>query len=334
MRRRSISSSTDEFPIDAKSCDQFIRHKSMAISPSRLREAGIRCNMLVHRQNEFVITYPKGYHAGFNLGFNCAESVNFALDNWIEYGRKAKHCQCVSHSVRIDVDKMLEEAEDAVHQAKGVKVAKRQRNKDENGNVLDGGGAKEETPQKPPRKRAKKVEVVGEDGQPATMLLDPIPAYRPHTRTETVDISMDGQRQTADDGQENASALAIADPFAQHKSDSPAKRPIGRPKGRKSNTGAAKVFYPCLFCPSTDTSDRLKVHEPNDFVKRQWRGEGQAMVHIRCAQATPEISMEDAVTEDGTKETWVMGVNDIEKARWKLVSCFPRILVLSRCSSP
>lgn len=87
----------DEFPMDAKSCNQFIRHKSMAISPTRLREAGIRCNMLVHRQNEFVITYPKGYHAGFNIDFNCAESVNFALDSWIDFGRKAKHCQCVSH---------------------------------------------------------------------------------------------------------------------------------------------------------------------------------------------------------------------------------------------
>ena len=87
----------------------------MAISPSRLREAGIRCNMLVHRQNEFVITYPKGYHAGFNMGFNCAESVNFALDSWIDYGRKAKHCQCVADSVRIDVEKMLAQAEDAVH---------------------------------------------------------------------------------------------------------------------------------------------------------------------------------------------------------------------------
>lgn len=53
--------------------------------------------MLVHNQGEFVITYPRGYHAGFNMGFNCAESVNFALESWIDLGRKAKYCQCVSH---------------------------------------------------------------------------------------------------------------------------------------------------------------------------------------------------------------------------------------------
>ena len=42
-----------------------------------------------------MITYPRGYHAGFNLGLNCAESVNFALDSWIELGRKAEACQCI-----------------------------------------------------------------------------------------------------------------------------------------------------------------------------------------------------------------------------------------------
>ena len=67
------------------------------MSPTRLAKDGIHVNMLVHNQGEFVITYPRGYHAGFNLGFNCAESVNFALDSWVELGRRAKVCQCVSH---------------------------------------------------------------------------------------------------------------------------------------------------------------------------------------------------------------------------------------------
>lgn len=51
-----------------------------------------------------MITFPYGYHAGYNLGLNCAESVNFALDSWIEIGRRAKACTCVSDSVMIDVD--------------------------------------------------------------------------------------------------------------------------------------------------------------------------------------------------------------------------------------
>lgn len=42
-----------------------------------------------------MITYPRGYHAGFNLGFNCAESVNFALETWLAKGRVAQACECV-----------------------------------------------------------------------------------------------------------------------------------------------------------------------------------------------------------------------------------------------
>ncbi|KAF8263606.1 JmjC domain, hydroxylase-domain-containing protein, partial [Lactarius quietus] len=92
-------------------CPQFLRHKSYLASPMMLAKASCRPNFLVQHAGEFVITFPRGYHAGFNLGFNCAESVNFALDSWIELGRKAQACNCVNYSVRIDVDELLRDRE-------------------------------------------------------------------------------------------------------------------------------------------------------------------------------------------------------------------------------
>ncbi|KAG2135583.1 JmjC domain, hydroxylase-domain-containing protein [Suillus cothurnatus] len=83
------------FPKDISQCPQFLRHKSFLASPTLLAQSSCRPNFLVQRAQEFVITYPRGYHAGFNLGFNCAESVNFALESWVELGRRAKACQCI-----------------------------------------------------------------------------------------------------------------------------------------------------------------------------------------------------------------------------------------------
>jgi hypothetical protein len=92
------------WPNDAKHCDQFLRHKTYLISPEKLKsQFNITVNKLVHYEGEFVITYPYGYHSGFNVGYNCAESVNFATETWLDYGRIAKKCNCESDSVWVDV---------------------------------------------------------------------------------------------------------------------------------------------------------------------------------------------------------------------------------------
>ena len=58
-------------------------------SPEKLQKCGIPVYRATHRPNEFMITFPSGYHAGFNNGFNCAEAVNFATADWIPWGKTA-----------------------------------------------------------------------------------------------------------------------------------------------------------------------------------------------------------------------------------------------------
>ena len=102
----------EQFPEEAKNCPEFLRHKMFLASPKLLQENGIRCNEIVHHEGEFMITYPYGYHAGFNYGYNLAESVNFALEEWLPIGKKAGKCHCISDSVEIDVRKLAKSWKD------------------------------------------------------------------------------------------------------------------------------------------------------------------------------------------------------------------------------
>ncbi|XP_068091473.1 lysine-specific demethylase 4C isoform X2 [Hyperolius riggenbachi] len=92
------------FPSSFQGCEAFLRHKMTLISPSILKKYGIPFNKVTQEAGEFMITFPYGYHAGFNHGFNCAESTNFATVRWIDYGKIAKLCSCSSDMVKISME--------------------------------------------------------------------------------------------------------------------------------------------------------------------------------------------------------------------------------------
>uniref|UniRef100_A0A4W6G7B0 [histone H3]-trimethyl-L-lysine(9) demethylase n=1 Tax=Lates calcarifer TaxID=8187 RepID=A0A4W6G7B0_LATCA len=62
------------------------------------------CCQITQEAGEFMITFPYGYHAGFNHGFNCAESTNFATVRWIDYGKVATQCTCSKDMVKISME--------------------------------------------------------------------------------------------------------------------------------------------------------------------------------------------------------------------------------------
>ncbi|OXU30586.1 hypothetical protein TSAR_010232 [Trichomalopsis sarcophagae] len=91
------------FPSSYQSCQAFLRHKMSLISPQVLRQYSIPHDKITQEAGEIMITFPYGYHAGFNHGFNCAESTNFATPRWVEYGKRATQCTCSSDMVKISM---------------------------------------------------------------------------------------------------------------------------------------------------------------------------------------------------------------------------------------
>ncbi|XP_008511990.2 lysine-specific demethylase 4D-like [Equus przewalskii] len=92
------------FPGSSRSCEAFMRHKVALISPTVLKDNGIPFSRITQEAGEFMVTFPYGYHAGFNHGFNCAEAVNFATPRWIDYGKAASQCSCGEARVSFSMD--------------------------------------------------------------------------------------------------------------------------------------------------------------------------------------------------------------------------------------
>lgn len=80
-----------------------MRHKTFLFHPSLAVSKGVKIYKCLQKPGEFVITLAKSYHSGFNMGFNCAEAVNFATNSWVNLGTKAKSCDCQSGSVKVDM---------------------------------------------------------------------------------------------------------------------------------------------------------------------------------------------------------------------------------------
>ncbi|EDL78474.1 rCG31617 [Rattus norvegicus] len=92
------------FPGSSQGCQAFLRHKVALISPTVLKENGIPFGRITQEAGEFMVTFPYGYHAGFNHGFNCAEAINFATPRWIDYGKVASQCSCGEARVSFSMD--------------------------------------------------------------------------------------------------------------------------------------------------------------------------------------------------------------------------------------
>ncbi|KAL3650155.1 hypothetical protein CASFOL_006558 [Castilleja foliolosa] len=78
------------------------------LSPSILKSDGVPVYRCVQKAGEFVLTFPRAYHAGFNSGFNCAEAVNVAPVDWLPHGQNAVELYCQQgRQTSVSHDKLL-----------------------------------------------------------------------------------------------------------------------------------------------------------------------------------------------------------------------------------
>ncbi|CAG8471828.1 8510_t:CDS:10 [Ambispora gerdemannii] len=280
------------FSHEYQNCREYLRHKQFIVKPSILAESNIPVNYLVQHEGEFVITFPYGYHAGYNLDYNCAESVNFALDDWIPIGKKAGACRCQNDSVKIDVASFFDERiPDAIVPASKTRLIllptpprekKMLRSRKET--VVDGDVDQEETD------TGYELEQQS-PGTPITPTHHYLVYSKDDDSSSSIDLEDEGYMEedkkykdiVADDGDEDEMVV------------------VHKPKLRIIHKNQK---IQCMLCPVEGG--------------QLFRTEEDGYAHLLCASFVPETDIAQIM---GTER--VIGINRIPKARWNLASfCF------------
>ncbi|CBZ54889.1 hypothetical protein NCLIV_053150 [Neospora caninum Liverpool] len=69
---------------------EYVLHSlTVQLPPSLFVENRIPIYRAEQKTNEFLMLWPRTFHAGFNTGFNCNEACNFAPASWLPWGRKS-----------------------------------------------------------------------------------------------------------------------------------------------------------------------------------------------------------------------------------------------------
>ena len=107
------------FATDYRECAVAHRHKTFFLAPNVLKDAGVPFTRTIQMPGEFIVVAPKTFHAGFNCGYNIAESVNFLPpgDEWWAMGCAASQCFCSADNVHFQVAALRRAAEETIGKA-------------------------------------------------------------------------------------------------------------------------------------------------------------------------------------------------------------------------
>ncbi|OIV99596.1 hypothetical protein TanjilG_17406 [Lupinus angustifolius] len=90
---------------------QLLAYKTTMFPPNIFLQHDVPVYKAVQKPGEFVITFPRAYHAGFSHGFNCGEAVNFAIGDWFPLGAEARRlvealsvaCEMIQRGINMDL---------------------------------------------------------------------------------------------------------------------------------------------------------------------------------------------------------------------------------------
>ncbi|KAE8739021.1 hypothetical protein FOCC_FOCC015491, partial [Frankliniella occidentalis] len=71
-------------------CGSFMRHQKSLLSPEIIQGAGIPLLKVNQKAGDFVITFQRNFHSGYNHDFNIAEAVNFDSERWLDLAKLLK----------------------------------------------------------------------------------------------------------------------------------------------------------------------------------------------------------------------------------------------------
>ncbi|KAG0690347.1 hypothetical protein C6P40_003165 [Pichia californica] len=99
------------------------------VSPDEIRKSilindkNIEIYETIQRQGEFIVTFPKVYHSGFNYGFNVNEAVNFTLPLWVPYSVSAvKEYEKVGKECVFETFRLLKKIKEDLNTFEGKKL--------------------------------------------------------------------------------------------------------------------------------------------------------------------------------------------------------------------
>ncbi|GAA5913481.1 uncharacterized protein JCM6883_004402 [Sporobolomyces salmoneus] len=307
------------FPTDRARCSQFLRHKAFLASPRVLSNNGITLNRCAQLPGEFILTYPKGYHSGFNLGYNCAESINFATERWLPLGKVAKSCRCIEDSVSIDVNIWLKEAAKAEALDRGESWPYDPPEEPEPVAITVSAPVQRKrmaaTGDAPPRKRAKpaatprQFDSMYETGGTANLTPPQKAQLAQYIQQQMAFAGLTTLSLAQQTTLEQQYLRLLADHIQQQRvyqlqvqQQAPASKAKATPP-----PPPPKPDFVCALCPDLNTEGLVDIGENGVKSKKK--------AHRLCVMFTPATWIE---VDEATGQEMVRGLKGVEKARWKL----------------